>query len=108
MRLRRLEHAFEFDYTSPSHIAALSRIIEITKLTEHELREDPAVIPDVELLRAQSVDPCLGSFFSREDWLQVGWATEIARMYKTAVSSIRDLGSEAAAAIASGDCQIHL
>jgi hypothetical protein len=104
VRLNRVEEIFEFDYRLTYHYSVLSRMLEITEITDVELRNDPSVIYDSELLRAEATDvPLCKGHFTREDWLQVGWVKALKSQYRFAVKLLSLLTHEETAEALASD-----
>jgi hypothetical protein len=75
-RLDKLDMAYELDYRWADHVEALGYICETAEKTHHAYLDDPEVFWDRERILAYSISETFQTWFTRRDWLQLGWIKE--------------------------------
>jgi hypothetical protein len=108
VRMGKVEEVFEYDYTLTEHAQLMARVLEETLKTDKAIKMDPTCVPDHELLRAAASDTDLcKQYFTREDWLQVGWIKEVCTRFRNTIAYIRDLTDEPTKALEDEQLKEH-
>ncbi len=97
-RLGKLYMSYELDYRSLDHARALADICEGAEENHQAVLDEPAAFWDRERILANSVSETFQSWFTRRDWLQLGWIKESRWRIPRLLKIIADLPNLAEAA----------
>ena len=97
-RLGKFEMAYELDYRREDHAGALAEICRLAEENTRAIFDDPGAYWDRERVLANSVSETFQDWFTRLEWLQLGWIKESQNRIPGVLESLADLTDFAARA----------
>jgi hypothetical protein len=90
-RLGKLEMAYELDYRREDHAEALAEICRIAEENTQAIFNNSGAFWDRERLLANSVSETFQDWFTRLEWLQLGWIKESRNRIPRVIKIVADL-----------------
>lgn len=108
VRMGKVEEVIEFDYSMTEHSEIINQMLDDTDECDRDIKSDLQWIDDDVMLRAEAIaDTAIDEYFTREDWLQVGWVRECYTRYKYLINDIAALSGEPKMALEDEELKKH-